>query len=88
MLYRDQTIKNTSFGDMWMTTISDVSVATIAGYNYQHTPRHRIKESLDVSLGIDKPIPSHDFIGVRSRDHNDIKQNPHIQYLANDTEES
>ncbi|GFV54155.1 hypothetical protein TNCV_1027271 [Trichonephila clavipes] len=36
---------------MGMMTESVVSVAAIVGYNRCHTPRHRIKEPLDVSLG-------------------------------------
>ncbi|GFX03289.1 uncharacterized protein TNCV_3555171 [Trichonephila clavipes] len=32
-------------------TKSVVGVAAIVGYNRYHTPRHRIKEALDVSLG-------------------------------------
>ncbi|GFT05043.1 hypothetical protein TNCV_530981 [Trichonephila clavipes] len=33
-----------------MTTKSIVSVATIVGFNRCHTPRHRLKDALDVSL--------------------------------------
>ncbi|GFT30946.1 hypothetical protein TNCV_1683201 [Trichonephila clavipes] len=34
-----------------MMTKPVVSVAAIVGYNRCHTPRHRIKDTLDVSLG-------------------------------------
>ncbi|GFV96176.1 uncharacterized protein TNCV_1871361 [Trichonephila clavipes] len=50
MLYKDQTIKITASCDMWMMTKSEVSLSAIVGYNRCHTPRHRIKEALDVSL--------------------------------------
>ncbi|GFU44040.1 hypothetical protein TNCV_4963521 [Trichonephila clavipes] len=43
-------IKIASSCDVWMMTKSLVSVAGIVGYNHYHTPRHRIKEVLDVSL--------------------------------------
>ncbi|GFV91106.1 hypothetical protein TNCV_896271 [Trichonephila clavipes] len=42
--------------DVWMMTKSVVSVATIVGYNCCHTPWHRAKEALDVSLGVQQPI--------------------------------
>ncbi|GFU42387.1 uncharacterized protein TNCV_4555281 [Trichonephila clavipes] len=51
MLYKDQMIKITASCDVWMMTKSVVSVANFAGYNRCHTPRHRIKEALDISLG-------------------------------------
>ncbi|GFW94199.1 hypothetical protein TNCV_1979391 [Trichonephila clavipes] len=44
-------IKITAFCDKWMMTKSVVSVAAIVGYNRSHTPRHKIKEALEVSLG-------------------------------------
>ncbi|GFX78027.1 uncharacterized protein TNCV_971811 [Trichonephila clavipes] len=50
MLFKDQTIEITASCDVWMMTISVVSVASIVGYNRCHTPRHTIKNALDVSL--------------------------------------
>ncbi|GFX01206.1 transposable element Tcb1 transposase [Trichonephila clavipes] len=55
MLYKDETIKITISCNVWMMTKSVVSVAAIVGYNHCHTPRHRIKEALDVSLGYRSP---------------------------------
>ncbi|GFW36674.1 uncharacterized protein TNCV_1956741 [Trichonephila clavipes] len=56
MLYKDQTITVTASCDLWMMTESVVSVDVIIGYNWCHTPRHRIKEALDVSLGVQKSM--------------------------------
>ncbi|GFX33371.1 uncharacterized protein TNCV_812331 [Trichonephila clavipes] len=51
MLYKDQTIKITASCDVWMMTKSVASIDAIVGYNHCHTPRHRINEAFDVSLG-------------------------------------
>ncbi|PRD34972.1 UNVERIFIED_CONTAM: hypothetical protein NCL1_12936 [Trichonephila clavipes] len=55
MLYKDQMMKITASCDVWMTTKSVVSVASIVVYNRCHTPRHRIKEALDVWVGYSSP---------------------------------
>ncbi|GFY26294.1 uncharacterized protein TNCV_24921 [Trichonephila clavipes] len=55
MLYEDQTIQITASYEVWMMTKSIVNVAAIVGYNRCPTPRHRIEESLDVSLGYKSP---------------------------------
>ncbi|GFS62971.1 uncharacterized protein TNCV_2054461 [Trichonephila clavipes] len=59
MLYKDQTILIAASCDVWMITISVVSIAAIKDYNSCHTPRHRIKEALDVSLGYSSPCGFH-----------------------------
>ncbi|GFU64567.1 hypothetical protein TNCV_305061 [Trichonephila clavipes] len=56
-LYKDQTIKIPASCDVWMMTKSVVRVTTIVGYNRCHTPRHRIKKALDVSLGYSIRLP-------------------------------
>ncbi|GFX50708.1 hypothetical protein TNCV_2722941 [Trichonephila clavipes] len=40
-------------------TKSVVSVTAIVGYNSSYTPRYRIKEALDVSLGYNSPCGFH-----------------------------
>ncbi|GFY23869.1 uncharacterized protein TNCV_3536631 [Trichonephila clavipes] len=50
ILHKNQTIEITASCDVWMMTKSVISVTTIVGYNYCHTPQHRTKEALDVSL--------------------------------------
>ncbi|GFS92832.1 uncharacterized protein TNCV_1162201 [Trichonephila clavipes] len=47
MVYKDQIDSS----EVWMIIKSVVSAAAIMGCNHCHTPRHRIKEALDVSLG-------------------------------------
>ncbi|GFT24122.1 hypothetical protein TNCV_2063731 [Trichonephila clavipes] len=45
--------------DVWMMVKSVVSVTVIVGYNPCHTPRHRTKETLDVSLEYSSPCGFH-----------------------------
>ncbi|GFU73438.1 hypothetical protein TNCV_3052221 [Trichonephila clavipes] len=59
LMYNDQTIKITSSCDVWMMTKSEVRVAAILGCNHCHTPRHVIKEALDVCLGNSNPFGLH-----------------------------
>ncbi|GFV53798.1 uncharacterized protein TNCV_1592211 [Trichonephila clavipes] len=57
-LYKDQTIKITASCDVWRRTKLAVRGAAIVGYNHFHTPRHKIKEALDVPavpLGYSSP---------------------------------
>ncbi|GFS92896.1 hypothetical protein TNCV_1162681 [Trichonephila clavipes] len=51
MLFKDQTIKIITSGDLWTMAGSVVSLAIIAGYNHCHKPRYRFKYALEVSLG-------------------------------------
>ncbi|GFV98333.1 transposable element Tc3 transposase [Trichonephila clavipes] len=59
MLHKDETIQITASCDMQMMTKSEVSVVAIVDYSLCHTPRHRIKEALDVSLGYSSPCGFH-----------------------------
>ncbi|GFW51734.1 uncharacterized protein TNCV_1186661 [Trichonephila clavipes] len=59
MLYNHQTVKITSSCDVWMMTKSVVSVNAIVDYSRCRTPRQRIKEASDVSLGYSRPCGFH-----------------------------
>ncbi|GFS71104.1 uncharacterized protein TNCV_5049071 [Trichonephila clavipes] len=58
-MYEDQAIKITASCDSWMRTKSVIRVAAISGYSRCHTLRHRIKETLDVSLVYGSPCGFH-----------------------------